>query len=424
MIKQRKFKVLTGILLIFAILSSLTLNVFAADESSTVTGMRMQPLINELAKMTQEDIDASIAKFTDISKHWGRQEIGKLTKLGILAGVGNNKFDPEGDMSVAAFLKVVVLTLGHKISQPVSGYWAAPYIEQAKKDRLIDEKEYTDYNKPITREQAAKIIYRAATLFRPAVENVGYVNVMRNRVKDYAKIGDAYKDDFMKAYIMGYFVLDNTALCNPKAKLTRAQACTIAIRLLQSDSLPEFEPMEGEYFIDMYGEKCYPVGTDEAVKAINFVEKIIDKSKGYVYKAVLLSNVAGYRFYKNEEERITDPVTSVDCTLEIHNDVNIYPSNWVYELDISETVETKQNHMEFLKELFRYLFEDKYEDAIKELNAVFSADGKEIKKEVKLGDRYIRIWGGGSIGGNGYTIAITCRGGLSFEDFKKKYPEW
>ncbi|WP_161496436.1 S-layer homology domain-containing protein [Clostridium thermosuccinogenes] len=423
MIKQKKFKVLTGILLIFAILSSLTLNVFAADESSTVTGMRMQPLINELAKMTQEDIDASIAKFTDISKHWGRQEIGKLTKLGILAGVGNNKFDPEGDMSVAAFLKVVVLTLGHKISQPVSGYWAAPYIEQAKKDRLIDEKEYTDYNKPITREQAAKIIYRAATLFRPAVENVGYVNVMRNRVKDYAKIGDAYKDDFMKAYIMGYFVLDNTALCNPKAKLTRAQACTIAIRLLQSDSLPEFEPMEGEYFIDKYGEICYPAGTDEGVKAINFVEKILSKSKGYLDKTIY-STAGIYRFYKNEQERKTDPVTGTDFSLWIKNDINIYPANWIYELNIFDTNETKQYHMEFLKELFKYIFEDKYEDAIKELNAVFSANGKEINKEVKLGDRYISIWGGGSIGGNGYTIAITCRGGLSFEDFKKKHPEW
>lgn len=260
-------------------------------------------------------------------------------------------------------------------------------------------------------------------MFRPAVENAGYVNVMRNRVKDYAQIGDEYKDDFMKAYIMGYFVLDGTALCNPKSKLTRAQACTIAIRLLQSDSLPEFEPVEGEYYIDMYGEICYPASSDEGVKAINFVEKILNKSKGYVHKIIDSMGLA-HAFYKDEQERKTDPVTGTDFSLWIHNDINIYPSNWVYEIDISEAEETKQYHMEFLKELFKYLFEDKYEDAIKELNAVLSANGKEIKKEVKVGDRYIRIWGGGSIGGDGYTIAITCKGGLSFEDFKKKYPEW
>ncbi|WP_040713596.1 S-layer homology domain-containing protein [Paenibacillus curdlanolyticus] len=94
-------------------------------------------LLNELEE------NAAASKYVDVpANHWAKGFIGAVTEAKLMNGVGNNKFDPNGNVTVEALAKTLVLTLG---LEPVEGAkvegtsaWAAGYVQAALDAKLID----------------------------------------------------------------------------------------------------------------------------------------------------------------------------------------------------------------------------------------------------------------------------------------------
>lgn len=411
-----KSKVLVLTLLFIMIISSMSS--IAADNTQTNAAMRMQPLIDKLNSITDSDIKSGLSKYSDIKTHWGSSYIGKLTLLKILEG-SNGKFVPDGNINIASFIKITVLALGYKISPSISikTNWYDSYVKQALGDKLIDVGEFKDYAKAITREQAAKIIFRAATLKEAAPENKDYFTVMRCRITDFAHISDKYKDSFVKAYLMGYFELPANGGSFPKNNLTRAQACILLFKLLDDNAKAKFAVKDDEYY--MAGDvKVYPAVIMEPVKAINHMINSMGLSKGYIIGGGAGVDRGNFTCYENEEEMNTNSVTGRDADLDIRNSTKPYFINWPYFLNINNPVVFTKYHKDFTKELFMYLFEKNGQKAYAEYEK-FMATKTSVEiysKVIKIGDRYLRM---NMFNGNGVSMFITCKGGSSRIDLEK-----
>ena len=112
----------------------------------------------------KERLSAPDIKFTDVSgKDWFNDAVYRLAEKGIVRGFSDGSFKPAKDVYVDEFITMVCRALGAEVQPaPVGEYWAKPYIDYAKSIGLITDGEFKAYNKPINREQTARIAVRAA----------------------------------------------------------------------------------------------------------------------------------------------------------------------------------------------------------------------------------------------------------------------
>ena len=117
---------------------------------------------------------ATSQKFTDVAKdRWSAGYIEYCANVGIIAGVGDNKFDPEGILSTAAFTKMLLVSLGYKadVEQYVGASWAINVASAAVKAGVYDKTITISASTACTREQACQLAYK--TLTAKMVEYVG-----------------------------------------------------------------------------------------------------------------------------------------------------------------------------------------------------------------------------------------------------------
>ena len=110
------------------------------------------------------------ATFTDVaSTRWSAGFVGYCAKAGVVAGVGNGKFDPAGQLTALQFGKMLLVELGYdaKAAGMVGADWAINTSKLMAKAELMDGIEGS-VNQVITREKAAKMCLNA--LEAPTVE--------------------------------------------------------------------------------------------------------------------------------------------------------------------------------------------------------------------------------------------------------------
>ena len=127
-----------------------------------------------LTPKTAAKLSADSAPFADVAKsHWAAGYIAEGVASGIIAGVGNNKFAPDAELTGYAFLKMLLVSLGYdaSVENLTDANWS---INVAK---LADELELTKGNDnfvgsaAVTREEAA--LYALNTL---KANTVSYAN--------------------------------------------------------------------------------------------------------------------------------------------------------------------------------------------------------------------------------------------------------
>ena len=149
-----------------------TLGVLLGDE----TGFRPTDTLkrSEAAKIicalnltpkTADTLTADTAPFADVpASHWAAGFIAEGVQSGIIAGKGDNKFDPDGKLTGYEFLKMLLVSLGYDAA--IEGMTGANWSINVAK--LADELELTKGNDDfvgsaaITREEAA--LYALNTL--------------------------------------------------------------------------------------------------------------------------------------------------------------------------------------------------------------------------------------------------------------------
>lgn len=110
--------------------------------------------------------------FADVpATHWAFEYVSELSSRGIVDGVGDNMFNPNGQVTRAQFVKMLAGVLGAQTSSRISSFvdvpadeWYAEYVVWAYANGLTDgvDAEHFAPNAIVTREQICTLIVRAA----------------------------------------------------------------------------------------------------------------------------------------------------------------------------------------------------------------------------------------------------------------------
>ena len=186
---------------------------------------------------TESGRDARLFEiFTDIdSVSWGWNAILYAYDNGIMTGVGENQFRPEGTLTREQFAKIITVAFNKFDENARVDYidvdalnWAAPYIASAKNAGFMNgvgDAEF-GYGKSLTREDISVVIYRAAKTAGIVFDN------QKTDFSDYEQISDYAKEAV--SYLAGKGVISGMGdgSFSPKGKATRAQAAKIIYEVL------------------------------------------------------------------------------------------------------------------------------------------------------------------------------------------------
>ncbi len=116
--------------------------------------MKLKVTLTALVLAAAVPITAQAASFTDISGHWAEDIINKLASAGIVSGVSDTEFNPDGTVTRAEFLRMAMEAGGIEVVPyregeclDVSGNeWYASYVQSALDKGLIPEGMITGYS--------------------------------------------------------------------------------------------------------------------------------------------------------------------------------------------------------------------------------------------------------------------------------------
>ena len=180
----------------------------------------------------QDEPQQAEINFSDIENHWAKGSIVKLASKGIVNGKGDNKFDPEGNVTRGEAIKMIILTFAEiddtassDFSDVSESSWMYPYISTAAKNGIING--YDDgtagANDIITRQDLCVMILRAARAYGVELATSDTEHSFGDvvEISDYAQ--DAVTTLWANDIISGFE--DNTF--GPKLGTTRAQIAKI-----------------------------------------------------------------------------------------------------------------------------------------------------------------------------------------------------
>ena len=107
---------------------------------------------------------AGSAVFTDVpADHWAAGYIGYLVSEGVVAGVGDNKFNPNGEVTALQFAKMLLVALGYDASleKLVGADWAIAASKLAYNKKLFKGNDSIKVNSVATRQEAALYAFNA-----------------------------------------------------------------------------------------------------------------------------------------------------------------------------------------------------------------------------------------------------------------------
>ena len=172
--------------------------------------------------------------FSDVdSSHWAFDEIYHLKKLGVISGVDEEHFVPEGQVTREQFVKMFIDAFGYQktnselsFSDVSQDAWYAEYICAGIENGLINgvSKDRFGVGMPISREDICVIAMRAMKGESPENAQTGFSD--DEEISDYARDAVAYLSDY--GVINGF----SDGSFRPKGYLTRAQAAKIICTII------------------------------------------------------------------------------------------------------------------------------------------------------------------------------------------------
>jgi hypothetical protein len=104
---------------------------------------------------------SSVTTFTDTKGHWAEGYIEYCVNMGIVAGMGNNTFAPDQTVTASQASKMLLVALGYdaEYEKFVGASWAINANRIAMQRGLYDDVTGIDPNAPMTRDNAAQMVY-------------------------------------------------------------------------------------------------------------------------------------------------------------------------------------------------------------------------------------------------------------------------
>ena len=219
---------------------------------------------------------AGTSDFCDIENHWAKDNIVKLSIDGVVNGYSDSTFRPNEKVTVAEFLKMMVVSNGYSLKRVGKSMWPYFYLETARENNLIDDVNL-DFNISITRYQVVDIISKSIDL--------SAVSKSKNRFTD---IDKEHKYNILKLVNLNIINGYSDKTFKGSNSITRAEAVTIIKRLQEAKNKigvsKKYEP-EKRKDLSNYGD---------ALNKFEFYYKTIGKDL-LIYDDGRYSNSNGYK---------------------------------------------------------------------------------------------------------------------------------
>ena len=215
-----------------------SVSVWLVDGSDNPSDAPTAPALGNFAKTGTYTAET----FTDIGGQWYTDWVSRAYEYGIIAGVGNNKFNPTGNLSGAE-----ALTIGARIHSiykygaadgeaKIQAYkadgdqWYDMFVLYCKAEGLIGGELDSKLTAPITR---SEMIFAWSKLLQSS--DMPKQNTV-NSLPDVTQ-ATPYHDEIIYFYEAGILSgTDSNGTFAPNNNITRAEAATIFMRLIEADA--------------------------------------------------------------------------------------------------------------------------------------------------------------------------------------------
>ena len=186
---------------------------------------------------TIPEIEKPIYDDTDVYA-WYYEAIKAMTEKGLLAGVGNNKFAPNADITYAQFCQILARACGVDTESTNSTFWAYEAIRYClDQGYILDRGEINNdnYGVGMSREAAVYGIVKYKTNLIYTEENYAdklgsYIKelITAEDIPDFSSISPEYAEAVLDGYKLGITSgVSSDKTFSPKTILTRAQVCQL-----------------------------------------------------------------------------------------------------------------------------------------------------------------------------------------------------
>ncbi|KUO69467.1 MAG: hypothetical protein APF77_07470 [Clostridia bacterium BRH_c25] len=183
------------------------------------------------------------AKFKDVKEtDWFAEAVGKMNILNIIDGLPDGSFNPQGQVTRAQFVKMLVQAMEYKKIDSISfedlkpfksskPHWACVYIETALRNGVIVKAELGDSffpDVPLTRKDMGMMMFRALELTASVGENP-FADLME---------ANGYLTRLYEEYLIRGTAEGGKVLYKPEGLTTRAEAAVIINRMVEYKADP------------------------------------------------------------------------------------------------------------------------------------------------------------------------------------------
>jgi hypothetical protein len=177
-------------------------------------------------------------QFKDVNENawygmWNQAVIWTAYALGIVNGIGDGNFLPEGNLKVSEAVKMAAVLHnlydgGYGVFDITTKPWYQDCVDYAIENGIIGPNDFRSYDAYITRAQLAHLIYNA--LPKAEYQAINVINAVGD-VSTGSLTGVPYADEIMALYRAGVLAGDaGTRLFRPSERITRAEAAALVAR--------------------------------------------------------------------------------------------------------------------------------------------------------------------------------------------------
>ena len=204
---------------------------------------------------------AAGAAFTDVPQdHWANPYVEAMTQKGVVTGVGNGRFNPDGNLSTAEFAVMLTQAFCPKeVADPEAGAaWWEPYLNAAWEAGYLTDTtagfSYADgswdadvVTAPMTRYDMAQAMNNTAVAEKMTLPTDEQREAAQAAIGDFDSIPEDYESAVVAMYALGYLSgINANGDFGGESTMTRAQSCVVMSKLLgtEVETTPE-TPDEG-----------------------------------------------------------------------------------------------------------------------------------------------------------------------------------
>lgn len=183
---------------------------------------------------------AASTTFSDVpDDHWAANEIREMAEKGIVNGIGNGQFVPEGTVTYSEFLKMITVQFySNKIQTGYGSSWYDPYMKAAE-DASILSGVSAVATSTLNRYEMAQIMYNVMKANNIQISKL----TDTSKVSDWASVPANYQDAVSACYQMNLLTgVDAAGTYNGLGTMTRAQAAVVMSRLISKGTTTSLIP--------------------------------------------------------------------------------------------------------------------------------------------------------------------------------------